>query len=541
MKTPTFFFLALCASCLFIFSAYTEKKEALPSLKIIQKDSTDILQTVKAWQEQMPKPSDKFRPGHASPRQMEEYLEKKEDGFVIQLPAKSLTPSPTIYKGMVLVSGGFGSKEYYAFDAQTGEVKWAINLDDDGPTSAVVQDDIVVFNTESCTIFACNVMTGELLWSHYLGDPLMSTPSVADGVVYTAYPAQRALGGYQNAPYNYQQQNSVQQMPGNNVGNLTIAPGGNQQGQMEKDSVDLKVDLRPSHIMIALELKTGKILWQKWIDGDIMSAPVVEGDEVLATTFPGTLYKFHAKTGEILAAKAGRATSAPVVVGNDIYMSQRSDDGVSDVRENLSSWDRNMTTVKQSYTRKAPYLDQKVQSKSVLKSTAMNYDAGNGFAGGAPANSGWQQASYNIGQSNVSSLQAFQGSRVLHHQGRNFATMGDTLLCAHPKTGEVYWRQDLKGDLEKEGGFLATPPLMVDGKILVASLNGDIILYHANSGKEWKRYPTGEKIRYQPVLEDGRIYVSTVSGKVLCIDTGEENLTGWPSWGANAAHTNRVK
>jgi outer membrane protein assembly factor BamB len=82
---------------------------------------------------------------------------------------------------------------------------------------------------------------------------------------------------------------------------------------------------------------------------------------------------------------------------------------------------------------------------------------------------------------------------------------------------------------------------MVDGKILVASLNGDIILYHANSGKEWKRYPTGEKIRYQPVLEDGRIYVSTVSGKVLCIDTGEENLTGWPSWGANAAHTNRVK
>jgi hypothetical protein len=327
MKTPTFFFLALCASCLFIFSAYTEKKEALPSLKIIQKDSTDILQTVKAWQEQMPKPSDKFRPGHASPRQMEEYLEKKEDGFVIQLPAKSLTPSPTIYKGMVLVSGGFGSKEYYAFDAQTGEVKWAINLDDDGPTSAVVQDDIVVFNTESCTIFACNVMTGELLWSHYLGDPLMSTPSVADGVVYTAYPAQRALGGYQNAPYNYQQQNSVQQMPGNNVGNLTIAPGGNQQGQMEKDSVDLKVDLRPSHIMIALELKTGKILWQKWIDGDIMSAPVVEGDEVLATTFPGTLYKFQAKTGEILAAKAGRATSAPVVVGNDIYMSQRSDDG----------------------------------------------------------------------------------------------------------------------------------------------------------------------------------------------------------------------
>jgi hypothetical protein len=80
----------------------------------------------------------------------------------------------------------------------------------------------------------------------------------------------------------------------------------------------------------------------------------------------------------------------------------------------------------------------------------MNYDAGNGFAGGAPANSGWQQASYNIGQSNVSSLQAFQGSRVLHHQGRNFATMGDTLACVPTqrqarytggKTSKAIWKK----------------------------------------------------------------------------------------------------
>ncbi len=547
MKTPTLFLITLFIGCLLIFSSSTKSIQKSKPEVLFQKDSTDILGTVKAWQEKMPKPSDKFRPGHASPREIEKYLEQKNNGFAIQLPAKSLTPSPTIYKGMLLVSGGFGSKEYYAFDAQTGDVKWAIDLDDDGPTSAIVEEDIVVFNTESCTIFACNVMTGELLWSHYLGDPLMSTPSISDGVVYTAYPAQSALGSFQTAPYNYQPQSPVQQMP-NNAPGLPIAQNNTQQGQNKKDSADLKVvqgslptARQPTHVMIALDLKTGKILWQKWIDGDIMSAPVVEGGEVFATTFPGTLYKFQAKTGDILAAQAGRATSAPVIVGNDIYMSQRSDDGVSDVRENLSSWDINMTTVKSAYTRDAPYLDQKVQSKTVLKSTAMNYDAGNGFAGGAPANSGWQQASYNIGQSNVSSLQAFQGSRVLHHEGRNFATMGDTLLCTHPKTGEVYWRQNLKGDLAKEGGFLATPPLTVNNKVLVASLNGDVILYHADTGKEWKRYATGEKIRYQPVVESGRIYVSTVSGKVLCIDTGQEKLTGWPTWGANAAHTNKAE
>lgn len=534
MKTPTLILLVLSIGGMFVLSSSAWEKDKTFVEKVVQKDTTDILAIVKAWQEKMPKPQEKFRPGHVSVRQIDNYLEEKKDGFAIRLPARSLTPSPTLYKGLLLVSGGFGSKEYYAFDAETGAVKWAINLDDDGPTSAIVEDDIAVFNTESCTIFACNVMTGEMLWSHFLGDPLMGTPSIANGIVYTAYPAQKAHF-FNNF---YQEPNlPVQQMPNNNLGDQTIA----QMANAQLDSADLKANLRPTHVMIALELKTGKILWQKWIDGDIMSAPVIEEDEVFATTFPGTLYKFDGKTGEILAATASRATSAPVIVGNDIYMSQRSDDGQSGVRENLSALNRNMTVVKKAYAREAPYLDQEVQSKSVLKSTAMNYDAGNGFTAGAPANSGWQQASYNIGQSNVSSLQAFQGSRVLHYQGRNYASMGDTLLCTHPESGEVYWRQNIKDDLAKEGGFLATPPLMVDDKILVASLDGDIILYHAQNGKEWKRFKTGEKIRYQPVLEDGRIYVSTVSGRILCVDSGKKELTGWPTWGANAAHTNKIK
>ena len=527
MKTPAWIFLSFIIGCLFIFSANTEKNTLTETSYQLQKDSFDMLETVKKWQETMPKPSDQFRPGHSTPRQIDNYLEKRDNGFVIQLPSKSLTPSPTIYKGLLLVSGGFGSKEYYAFDAQTGALKWAVDLDDDGPTSAIVEEDIAVFNTESCTIFACNVMTGEPLWSHYLGDPLMGTPSISDGIVYTAYPARST---FQYGNYMDLQNNQIQQQ--NALGDLQIA---------QSDTADLKIGLQATHVMIALELKTGKILWQKWIDGDVMSAPVVEGADLFVTTFPGTLYKFDAKSGDILAAQASRATSAPVIVGDDIYMSQRSDDGSSEVRENLSALNRNLTMVKKAYSRDAPYLDQEIQSKSQLKSSAVEYDAGNGFTAGAPANSGWQQASYNIGQSNVSSLQAFQGSRVFHHEGRNYATMGDTLLCTHPETSEVYWRKNLKGDLQKEGGTLATPPFMVDNKIIVASLEGDIILFNAKSGKEWKRFKTNEKIRYQPVVEDGRIYVSTVSGKVMCIDTGKNQLTGWPTWGANAAHTNKVE
>jgi len=490
-------------------------------------DTVAILEAITRLQDSMPPPPTEFRAGHVSPRQISDYLEERSEGFVIQLPKGSLTPSPTVYKDVLLVSGGFGSKEYYAFDATTGAVRWAVDLDDDGPTSAVVEEDIAVFNTESCTIFACDVNTGEQLWSYFLGDPLMGTPSIADGIVYTAYPA-----GNQGQLNNYYQQ-SINTTP-SNIQQQSLQPG-SQPNKVAAKS------LRLTHVLIALELKTGKILWQRWIDGDVMSAPVVEGEELFVTTFPGSLYKLNAKTGDFLAAQACRATSAPVIVGSDIYMSQRSDDGKSAARENLSTLNKNLNAVSKSYTRDAPYLDQHVQSQSQLKKAAASYDAGNGFTSGAPANSGWQQASYNIGQSNVSSLQAFQGSRVLHHEGRNYATMGDELVCTDPKSGKVHWKKSLSGDLKKEGGFLATPPLMVDDKVMLASLEGDVIIYEAGSGKEWKRFETHDKIRFQPVVQDGRIYVSTVGGKVMCFDTGQKELTGWPTWGANAAHTNKIK
>jgi len=482
-------------------------------------DSADITEAVRALQRTMPSLPANFRAGHASPRQLNGYLEQQEGGFVIRLPRASLTPSPTVYRDLLLVSGGFGSKEFYAFDAGTGALRWALDLDDDGPSSAVVEDDIAVFNTESCTIFACHASTGELLWSHYLGDPLMSTPSIAEGIVYTAYPA-RGAGSPSPVP-NVQQQAILQAYQPSAETNAT--PG----------------TLPATHVLIALELRTGKVVWQRWIDGDIMSAPVVAGEQLLVTTFPGTFYKFDAGSGEILSARADRATSAPVVANGLVLMTRRAESTGEKVRESISTFNQDLMPTAFSYSRPAPYLDQQVQEKTRLKQAAMIYDAGNGFAGGAPAGSGWQQASRNIGQSNVSSLQAFQGSRVLHFNAKNYATMGDELVCTDAVSGTVKWRQSLPGDLEQEGGFLATPPLAVGGRVLIATLAGDLVFYDAETGMEWRRYATGEAIRFQPVLAKGWIYVSTVGGKIVCINTQDEGLTGWPTWGADAAHTNR--
>jgi outer membrane protein assembly factor BamB len=181
-----------------------------------------------------------------------------------------------------------------------------------------------------------------------------------------------------------------------------------------------------------------------------------------------------------------------------------------------------------------------VQDQSVLKKQAGALDAANGFPGGAPAAANPQAGLGNIGQGNVSSLQAFQGSRVLHLGGNNFNSMGDQVVCTDPKTGKELWNFKLTGDLKKEGGYLAAPPAAAGGHLILTTLKGEVLRMDPKDGKVLKSWSSGGPVRFQPAVEGGRIYVGTQDGKLVCIDTGDASLTGWPCWGGNAQHTGVV-
>ena len=247
-----------------------------------------------------------------------------------------------------------------------------MTLDDDGPTSAVCADDIVVFNTESCTIFALDANTGKQLWSYFLGDPLTSTPTIADGKVFTSYPANAgagAGGGLNNVkPGLLPKIKNKLKLPGKNDAPAASDAKAEAVQQGPAQQAGGKQNAHASHAFICLELKTGKILWQKWIDADVMSAPVAVDDEVYATTFAGTVYKFKQKDGEIVSATKSRATSAPVVVGKHVYWTQRADNGKDEkCAEEIAGLDRDKGT--QNFAaakREAIYLDAKAQAKSAI-------------------------------------------------------------------------------------------------------------------------------------------------------------------------------
>jgi outer membrane protein assembly factor BamB len=270
-----------------------------------------------------------------------------------------------------------------------------------------------------------------------------------------------------------------------------------------------------------------------------MSAPVAVDDEVYATKFAGTVYKFKQKDGAIVSANRSRATSAPVVVGKNVYWTQRADNGMDEkCAEEIAGLDRDKVT--QNFAaakRPAIYLDGKAQATSALSANGAVYDSANGLGAGAGGMAGYA----NIGQGSVSTMQAFQGSRVLNFMDGNYNCMGDELVNTEPKDGKIRWKVKLKGDLTKQGGHLAAPPAAAGGQLFLATVEGEILQVDPDKGGVTKTYKVGAPVRSQPAIEGGRIYVGTQDGKVICINTGDARFTGWSTWGANMAHTNVVE
>src|SRR5713226_7810620 len=76
----------------------------------------------------------------------------KHNAWKVTIAGGRRLATPAFADGKLFLGGGFGSHEFYAFDAETGKSVWQYITSDDGPTAAVIADGYVAFNTESCEL-----------------------------------------------------------------------------------------------------------------------------------------------------------------------------------------------------------------------------------------------------------------------------------------------------------------------------------------------------------------------------------------------------
>ena len=163
----------------------------------------------------------------------------------------------------MIFGGGFGSHEIYARRASDGQPAWGLRTKDDGPTAVTALDGFGFVNTESCTLEAFDIRTGEVRWEKCLGDPLLAQPGAADGRVFMAYPRARA------------------------------------------------------HWLGAFALRTGEQTWERSIGHDVLTAPICKDGKVYVATYDGAVTCFDGVSGQVCWRKALNATSAPWVCGDD--------------------------------------------------------------------------------------------------------------------------------------------------------------------------------------------------------------------------------
>ncbi len=448
------------------------------------------------------RPPTTFRPGHVSPRAAPK-AQPTPTGFSVHFGSGATVTTPTVYERAVIVSGGFSSKELYAFEATTGAPLWAIDLHDDGPSSPACERGVCVVSTESCTLFAIDAGTGKQLWSYWLGDPLTSAPTIANDRVFASYPAAGTSGGKPRPP-------------------------------------------GATHALAAFELRTGKILWQLWLESDVMSAPVAASEFVYVTTFTGTVIKLEQATGKVRYAMKARATSAPVVQFEggveQLYYTRRGaneeEQQSGTAEEMLIRADHNDPKTRyRAAKKKADYIDKRVQGKSAHAAKAAAEDSSNGFSGGAPEAAAAGYAFDSVGVASVSSMQSFQGSRVVKLKDRNVNTMGDEVIATDSESGQTLWSYKLTGQLQQQGGALGTAPLAAGGSVLFGTLKGEVVRLDQKTGKVVATYTVGAPVRSQPVVANGWIYVGTDDGRLVAINTKDPAVTGWPTWGGDAQRT----
>jgi len=424
----------------------------------------------------MPRPVDPLEPVPFHPS------DSRISGWRLSIPGGHPLATPAIADGKLYLGGGFGSHEFYSFDAISGRHAWTYHTADDGPTAAVVENGLIAFNTESCEL---EILTtrGRPIWKKWLGDPLMSMPAMADGRVYMAFPDSRGRGTY---------------------------------------------------YLAAFDLNGGGEIWRAALPGEIITAPVIDGDRIYAATVGGMMVALNRRDGSRIWEEERNATSAPAIWNGQTYFSRR---------EAVASQQTELVATRPAAPASAPvtdlratqqnadYLDYQKRAQSASQQMSLEQDAAVGFGGSFKGAAMMAPAQANIGQTSVYGVWSYQGSKPFVINGRLYSSMGDTVECVDAQSGRVIWSRTLR-DARRPGlpDDVLTPPAVVNGKVFLGTRWGFVY------GEVIWRVNLGESITFQPAVAMGRVYAGTDRGGLFCLETGDPRDDGWMMWGGNAKH-----
>jgi len=197
--------------------------------------------------------------------------------------------SPTVNGKTIYVHSSLG---FFALNATDGNIMWDYRSSS-GWLAPTVANGVVYIGSESSdtiggggSVIALNAIDGTILWNYTTGREMVSSPVVANGVVYVS------CSGYMmdNCVY------ALNALTGRVLWTFTI----NSKGSDYSNPVVVNrvVYVGSGDMLYALDANTGKKIWGSTLDGSVWS-PVVEYGAVYVCS-DKSIYVLNAANGEKL-------------------------------------------------------------------------------------------------------------------------------------------------------------------------------------------------------------------------------------------------
>ncbi|MBX7246340.1 MAG: PQQ-binding-like beta-propeller repeat protein [Candidatus Sumerlaeaceae bacterium] len=261
------------------------------------------------------------------------------------------------------------------------------------------------------------------------------------------------------------------------------------------------------HFLRAIDLKNGKVLWERDLHREILSTPAIDGDNVITASLDKYVYCLNKKTGDIVwKRETGQAILAsPLVADGVVY---------------IGSGDCHMYA-----------LDAKTGAVKWKFPTAKLIKATPALANGKLFFGAWDNTFYCVDAANGQLVWKVPVStRNLYSAATcNPATTGTKVIvvshdysvrCFDQATGSQLWIYKPKKD---ELGPSYSSPTIVGDVAYMGSIAGRIVGHNVETGEkvldvELRPGKTDEVFDSVPLVVGEKLYAGTIGGNVYCVD-----------------------
>lgn len=234
--------------------------------------------------------------------------------------------------------------------------------------------------------------------------------------------------------------------------------------------------------LYCLDALTGKMIWKVEADDWIRSSPIIDASNIYFATVSGRLYNLNHSGKVLWSKKVSRHAIYADLTGNENEIL------ISDSNLMLYCFDRN---------------GKKLWDKSIL--CAFINEKGERIFTDQLAGGTFYQ----------SKPTAAEGNLI-------FGTPSGFLYSVDADTGEENWKFEM-------GGAISVGAAIANGKIYAGQQGGECFFYclDAKTGElVWKQTVPGGWVWGSATVDDGLVYVPTVSGYAVCLD-GETGNIVW--------------